>query len=458
MRVTPWGAVRTVTGSMHLVEAAELRLLLDCGLFQGSRAEAFERNRTFPFPPSAIDAVLLSHAHLDHCGNLPTLVRAGFEGPIYCTPATADLTAVVLRDSAKVQQQDARYASKVRARTGGPPVSALYDEDDAERAIRRLTPVPYDRPVPLGRARATFLDAGHILGSAITVLEAKGRTLVFSGDLGRPGAPIVRDARIPPAADLLLVETTYGDRRHEPRPAAEERLADAVRRAVGRGGKVLVPALAVGRTQDVAYLLRELRTAGRIPPVPTYIDSPMANDVTDIYRAHPDVFDEAMRARVASQADPFGFRGLHYVRGAEESQRLNTVHDPFIVIATSGMAESGRILHHLRQHVGDPQSLLLIVSFQASHTLGRRLADGVSPVNIFGEPHEVRLEVIVLEAFSAHADRDELFRWVRAVPRIGQVLCVHGEEPQSMAFARQLTGAGIPARVPVRGTPVAVGA
>lgn len=456
MRVTPWGAVRTVTGSMHLVEAAGLQLLLDCGLFQGRRAESYERNRGFPFPAPGIDAVLLSHAHLDHCGNLPTLVRAGFEGPIYCTPATADLAALVLRDSAKVQQQDARYANKIRARTGQSPVVPLYDDDDAERAIRRFTPVPYGRPLPLGRAHLTYLDAGHILGSAVTVLEAEGRTIVFSGDLGRPGAPIVRDSQIPPAADLLLIETTYGDRRHEPRAAAEEHLAAAVRDAVGRGGKVLVPALAVGRTQDVAYILRELMGSKRIPAVPVFIDSPMANDVTDIYRAHPDNFDGAMRDRLRRNPDPFGFKGLHYVREVEDSQALNQLHDPFVVIATSGMVESGRILHHLHQHIGDPQSLLLIVSFQAANTLGRRLADGDSPVNIFGEPYEVRLEIVVLDAFSAHADRDELLRWVARIPRVGQVICVHGEEQQSMAFAQHLREAGKAARIPSRGEPITV--
>ena len=455
MRLTPWGAVRTVTGSMHLVETGGVRLLLDCGLFQGRRAEFYEINSRFPFSPASIDAVVLSHAHLDHCGNLPTLVRQGFDGPIYCTPATGDVAAVVLRDSAKVQHQDVTFVNKIRRSRGEPPMAPLYTHEEAERAIHHLTSVRYGRAFSVGAAQVTFLDAGHILGSAITVIEAEDRTLGFSGDLGRPGAPILRDAEIPPALDLLLMETTYGDRLHEAQAAGAQHLAAAVTETIGRGGKVLIPALAVGRTQDLTYTLRELGAAGRVPAVPTYVDSPMAIDVTEIYRVHEECFDEETRARL-EQHDPFGFKGLHYVRAADESQQLNAKHDPFIVIATSGMCESGRILHHLRHHIGDPQSLLLIVSFQAAHTLGRRLADGVSPVNIFGEPHEVRLQVVVLDAFSAHADRDELLGWVHRVPRVGQVICVHGEERQSLAFARHLTAREITARVPVRGEPITV--
>jgi len=455
MRVTPYGAVGTVTGSMHLVEAGGVRVLLDCGLFQGRRAESAEVNRRFPFPPSSVDAVLLSHAHLDHCGNLPTLVAQGFAGPVYCTPATGDLAALVLRDSARVQHQDTVFVNKLRQRRGEPPVAPLYTDTEAEEAIRRLTGVPYGRPFSVGAARITFLDAGHILGSAITVVEAGGRTLGFSGDLGRPGAPILRDPEIPPPLDLLLLETTYGDRGHEPAAAGVQRLASIVTDTARRGGKVLIPALAVGRTQDVTYTLRQLRAAGRMPAVPTYVDSPMAVDATEIYRAHAECFDEETRGQL-HQPDPFGFKELHYLRAVEESRLLNEMAEPFIVIATSGMCESGRILHHLRHHVGDPRSALLIVSFQAAHTLGRRLADGVSPVSIFGEPHEVRLQVSVLDAFSAHADREDLLRWARRVPRLGQVLCVHGEDLPSLAFAQRLGASGIAARLPVRGEPVQV--
>jgi metallo-beta-lactamase family protein len=440
---------------MHLVETAGLRILLDCGLYQGRRAEFYEINRRLPFPPSSIDVVILSHAHLDHCGNLPTLAAAGFGGPIYCTPATGDLTALVLRDSAKVQHQDITFVNKVRRRHGEPSLEPLYTREQAEHAIRQLTSVRYGRPFSIGPARITFLDAGHILGSAITVIESDGRTLGFSGDLGRPGAPILRDPEIPPALDLLLLETTYGDRRHDSFAQGRELLAGAVTEAVSRGGKVLIPSFALGRAQDITYTLRGLRSAGAIPAVPAYVDSPMAVDATEIYRVHAECFDEETQAHL-TEHDPFGFKELHYVRAVEESQALNEEPDPFIVIATSGMCESGRILHHLRRHIGDRRSSLLIVSFQAAHTLGRRLADGISPVRIFGEPFDVRLAVQVLHTFSAHADRDELLQWAGRVPRVGQVLCVHGEDGPSRAFAEQLTARGTAARLPTRGEPVAV--
>ena len=455
MQVTPYGAVRTVTGSMHLVETGDVRLLLDCGLYQGRRAESDEVNRTFPFSPSTIDAVVLSHAHLDHCGNLPTLVTQGFAGPIYCTPATGDLTALVLRDSAKVQHQDTRFVNKLRRGRGEPPVAPLYTHEEAERAIRQLTSVRYGRAFSVGPARVSFLDAGHILGSAITVVESEGRTLGFSGDLGRPGAPILRDPDTPPALDLLLMETTYGDRRHDSFAHGSQRLAAAVTETIQRRGKVLIPSFALGRAQDLTYTLRGLRAGGAVPSVSTYVDSPMALDATEIYRVHAECFDEDTRAHL-EQHDPFGFKELRYVRAVEDSQALNERPDPFVVIATSGMCESGRILHHLRQHIADPRSSLLIVSFQAANTLGRRLADGVSPVRIFGEPFEVKLRVEVLHAFSAHADRDELLAWLGRLSRVGQVLCVHGDDHQSRAFADRLVARGVPARVPERGERITV--
>jgi metallo-beta-lactamase family protein len=453
--VTVFGAVRTVTGSMHLVEAGDTHFLLDCGLFQGRRADAFEINSHFPFPPSSIGAVVLSHAHLDHCGNLPTLVQQGFRGAIYCTPATRDLAALILRDSAKVQAQDLRFVNKLRAKQGLPPTTPLYTDDDAERAITHFTTIPYRRPFQVGPATCTFYDAGHILGSAVSVVEAEGRTLVFSGDLGRRGAAILRDAEVPPAGDVVLMESTYGDRVHDSYAHGEEVLATAVVTVVGRGGKVLVPALAVGRTQDLTYALHRMQDAGRIPAVPTFVDSPMAVDATEIFRLHPECFNDQTRTYL-DQGDPFGFKKLHYVRAAEESQRLNDLADPFVVLATSGMCESGRILHPLRHHVGDPRSALLIVSFQAEHTLGRRLVDGASPVNIFGEPYEVRLQVQRIDAFSAHGDRDDLVGWVRRIPHLGHVFLVHGEEAQSLALVDHLRTQGVDAAVPVRGQRISV--
>ena len=450
LRCTFYGAVRTVTGSMHFVEAGDVRLLLDCGLFQGPRAQSYDINSHFPFPPSSLTAVVLSHAHLDHCGNLPSLVAQGFRGPIYCTEATRDLVGLVLRDSAKVQHQDTSHINKLRTAQGLPKVAPLYTSEEAERAIGQLTAVGYERPFSIGGTRITFYIAGHILGAAITVLEAEGRVLGFTGDLGRPGAPLLRDPATPPAVDVLLTESTYGDRDHEPFDVAEPRLGEAVRQTVARGGKVLIPAFAVERTQDITYTLHRFRDAGQLPAVPVFVDSPMAVDATEIYRQYRDSLGDAVRSRLGSD-DPFGFKELRYVQSVDESKTLNEMTEPFIVIATSGMCESGRILHHLSHHIDDPHSSLLLVSFQAAQTLGRRLADGVSPVNILGESHEVRLQVQVLPSFSAHAGRSELLAWVRKIPKVGRIYCVHGEENQSLALARQLAEIGFAAEVPTRG-------
>lgn len=452
MKVTFFGAVRTVTGSMHLVDAGGARFLLDCGLFQGRRAEARQINSELPFDAARIDAVVLSHAHLDHCGNLPTLVRAGFRGNVYCTPATRDIAAIVLRDSAKVQAQDADYLNRHQV---GAPVTPLYTMADAEAAISRFVSFPYGRAFDIGGATITLLDAGHILGSALTVVAAGGKTLGFTGDLGRPNAPILRDPDGLPAVDALLTESTYGDRIHTDFVTGEREVATLVRETVARGGKVLIPAFAVERAQDLVWLLHRQRERGEIPAVPVFVDSPMAVDVTEVFRLHADCFDDQIRAHLETH-DPFGFKQLQYVRSVEDSKALNARPDPFIVIATSGMCESGRILHHLVHHVGDPKSTLLIVSFQAAHTLGRRLADGVSPVRILHDRFDVRLAVHSLHAFSSHADRNELLDWIGRIPRLGKAFCVHGELTQAEALAGTLTARGIPTAVPERGQTITV--
>lgn len=455
MNLTFYGAAKTVTGSMHLVETDGTRLLLDCGLYQGHRADFYTVNGTIPFPAKSVEAVVLSHAHLDHCGNLPTLVRAGFTGSIYCTPATRDLAALVLRDSAKVQQQDTAAVNKVRQRQEQPLIRPLYTADDAEQAIKQLVAIPYGRPFSIRSAVVTFADAGHILGSASVYLEAEGRALGFSGDLGRPEAPILRDPEPIPPVDVLIMESTYGGRLHGPWAEGEAQLGAIVTDTVSRHGKVLIPAFAIGRTQVIAYVLNRLRNDHQIPSVGTFVDSPMAVDATDIFRLHPECFDDDIRARL-DQHDPFGFKGLRYVRAVQESKALNEMADPFIVIATSGMCEGGRILRHLRQHVGDPRSSLLIVGFQAEHTLGRRLVEGVSPVNILGEPFTVLLRVQELSAFSAHADQTELLAWVQQLPKVGRIFLVHGEEDQAVALAGKLGAMGVNAEVATRGQQVSV--
>ncbi|MDQ7858136.1 MAG: MBL fold metallo-hydrolase [Armatimonadota bacterium] len=455
MRLIFHGAVRTVTGSLHIVEAGGALVYLDCGLFQGAREAALAWNRRLPTPARDVDAVILSHAHLDHCGNLPTLVAGGFRGPIYCTPATRDLTALVLRDAAKVARHDVAIVNRLRRRQGLPAAEPLYGVRDVERTLARLCAVPYGRTFRVGPGAARFVDAGHILGSASVVFEAGGRRLGFTGDLGRPGTAIIRDPDVLPAVDLLVTESTYGDRDHESREHAIDRLASVVGETVARGGRVLIPAFAVGRTQELAYALRALREAGRVPEVPVYVDSPMATDATAIFRRHPEGFGGEART-VLRRRDPFGFRGLRYVRTARESRALVARDEPCVVIATSGMAESGRILAHLERYVGDPRSTLLFVGYQAEHTLGRRLLDGAPEVRIYGEPHHVAIRIARVDAFSAHADRRELLAWIRRIPEVGRAFCVHGDEEPARALARALTGARIPAAVPVVGQGEAV--
>lgn len=433
-----------------MVEAGGTRVYLDCGLFQGRRAEAAEWNRSFPSAPGDLDAVILSHAHLDHCGNLPTLVAQGFRGPVYCTPATRDLAALVLRDSAKVQRQDAAVVNRRHRRHRLPEVEPLYDARAANRAIARLAAVPYGRPFHVGSLTATFHDAGHILGSAMVLLEANGRRLGFTGDLGRPGTAIVRDPEVLPEVDLLLIESTYGNREHAPRAEAEAHLAAVVRETAARGGRVLIPAFAVGRAQEVAYTLHLQREAGLVPAIPVYVDSPMATDATEILRAHSECFDEEIRTHM-KRHDPFGFGILRYVRTPAESRKIRSSSEPCVIIATSGMVEAGRILGHLRDRIGDPRSTLLFVGYQAEHTLGRRLSDGAPEVRIYGEPHKVAIRIERADAFSAHADRNELLAWALRVPRIGAAYCVHGDEAAAESLAGALTSDGIPAEVPVAG-------
>jgi metallo-beta-lactamase family protein len=432
---------------LHVLEADRTRVYLDCGLFQGRRAEAYEWNRRFPTPPGELDAVILSHAHLDHCGNLPTLVAQGFRGPIYCTPATRDLTALVLRDSVRIQRHDLAIVNRIRQQRGLPTAQPLYDVGSAERAIARVQPVPYGQAVGVGSMRVTFFDAGHILGSALVVVEADGRRLGFTGDLGRPGTPIIRDPQDLPQVDVLLVESTYGDREHQPLAEAVAHLAAVVTETVDRGGRVLVPAFAIGRTQEIVYVLRQHLDAQSMRRVPVYVDSPMAVDATAIFRRHPECFDEEARARLRRR-DPFGFKGLRYVRTAADSRALVARDEPCVVIATSGMAEGGRILLHLQRFIGDPRSTLLFVGHQAEATLGRRLVDGAEEVRIFGEPYRVAIRIERAEAFSAHADRRELLAWARRVPGIGRAFCVHGEAGAASALAAALTSHGIPAAVP----------
>jgi metallo-beta-lactamase family protein len=469
MHLSFHGAARTVTGSQHLLEVNGRRILLDCGLFQGRRAESFTRNQHLPFDARTIDAVVLSHAHIDHSGNLPNLIRSGFRGEVICTHATRDLCASMLPDSGHIQERDVEFVNKRRARRGEAPVRPIYTQDDAYAALDSFTAIPYDRPhTLLPGITLTLHDAGHMLGSAFVVLDiadsaaGRYRRLVFSGDLGRVGLPIIRDPAPLDHADVLIMESTYGDRLHPPYQDDAVRLRDIVNETVQRGGVIMIPAFAVGRTQQVVMQLHQLIRTGEIPALPIFVDSPLAINVTETFRAHPECYDHETRAFIADHRlradDPFGFESLHYTRTVQESMAINDLDTPAIIIAPGGMAEHGRILHHLRNRVYDPRNTVLIVSWQAEHTLGRKLVDGVREVRIFGETVHNRARCEVLNGFSGHADRDELLDWVRNMTRKPErVFLVHGEYPAQRALIEALhTTCAVHAEAPSYGEHVAL--
>ncbi len=452
MRLKFVGAAQTVTGSMHLVEAGGTRILLDCGLFQGRRAESIKTNKTFDFfDPAAIDAVVLSHAHIDHSGNLPNLVKQGFTGPIYSTPATRDLAGIMLADSGKIQEQDTEFLNKKLARRGEPPVQPLYDTEDALAVLPSFVTVSYHRETHIADGvRLTFLDAGHILGSAMVVLRIKenGKEIVvlFTGDLGRSGTPILKNPDPVAEADVLISESTYGGRRHDPIRNIQDGLRDAILRTIKRSGRVIIPAFSVERTQELTYTLHRLFDSKAIPKIPVFVDSPLAVNATEVFRLHPECFNKDTFKMVLAHDDPFGFEYIKYIRLVEDSKKLNDMKEPMIIISASGMAEGGRILHHLRNNIENPRNLVLLVGYAAQYTLARRLMDGDKEVRIFGETHKVKCRVAHMDDFSGHADRRELLDYVKtqSPEKLKHIFLVHGEAEQALPLKDAIRSMGFP--------------
>jgi len=438
------GATRTTTGSMYLVEINGKRLLLECGLYQGHREETTRRNCCFPFDARQVDAVVLSHAHIDHSGNLPNLVKQGYDGPIHCTDATRDLCGIMLIDSAHIQEQDALFVSKWRAKKHQPPVEPLYHVPDAEKAVKQLVGHPYDKTFsPVDGVTVTFVDAGHILGSAQVVLDVQEKggkfRWLFSGDVGRGGDEILRDPVPVENVDYLQIESTYGGREHSTRAEVIETANRLVQETLKQNGKVIIPAFSVGRTQQIVYVLHQLTLEGRLVRAPIFVDSPLSVNATEIYRRHPECYNDGIAKFLHEQENPFGMANLTYISAAEDSKKLNDRHEPMIIISASGMCEAGRIRHHLANNISDKKNLVLFIGYCAEGTLGDQITKGKSPVNIFGEPHGVRAQIVSLDTYSGHADKNELKSYVQKITgNLRRIFCVHGEESQCLAHAETL--------------------
>ena len=452
MKIHCFGAARTTTGSMYLLEINGKKLLMECGLFQGHRQESEQLNKVLPFDTRQVDAVLLSHSHLDHAGKLPSLCKT-YDGPVHCTSATRDLCGIMLLDSAHIQEQDAVFVSKVRARKHQPPVEPLYTTPDAEKCVRQLVAHDYETPFEVvPGVTVTFRDAWHILGSAQIILDVRenGRKFrhMFTGDLGRGNDELLRDPIPVENVDSLQIESTYAARLHEQRPDADQLVGRYVGETLKQRGKIIIPAFSVGRTQQIVYVLHELTCAGKLPRVPIYVDSPLSVKATDIYKKHPESLRATIHDTMCNNENPFGMGNLTYVASAEESKALNDRHEPMIIISASGMCEGGRIRHHLKNNLGDANNLVLFIGYCAEGTLGNAITAGRSPVNIFGEPHEVRAKIVALDTYSGHADKNELKRYVEKLSGdIKKVICIHGEETQCLAHAETLRGMKPKARV-----------
>jgi metallo-beta-lactamase family protein len=451
MKITFYGAAQTTTGSMHLVEANGKKILLDCGLYQGHRKEAFEKNRNLPIDPKTIDYVILSHAHIDHSGNLPQLVRQGFRGRVFARQSTVELCNVMLRDSCFLQKRDLEYVNKKRKRDGKNLFEPLYDEKDVDVLMQLFVPTHMHEPREISRGiTLEFFNAGHILGSALVQLDVKsdhGRNhrILFSGDLGQPNQPILRHFEYPSGADILIIESTYADRIHPTADDVELRLEEYLKYIDRRNSKLLIPAFSVGRTQQIIYYLNRIAAKGKMPrEVKVYIDSPLSQKATRIYADHREVYNAEARQMIANGIDPLTFPGMTFIGTPEESMALNETPGPMIIIAASGMCEGGRVVHHLKHCVQNPDNIVLIVGFQAQNTLGRRVVEKCNPIRIFGEEVELKARVEVINALSAHADRDGLIDWLDEIKdNVHHAFAVHGEPEKVTAMTQILKDHGI---------------
>jgi metallo-beta-lactamase family protein len=454
MQLTFYGAAQEVTGSMHMVEVNGQRILLECGMFQGRREETYARNLHFPFEAASVDAVVLSHAHIDHAGNLPNLVKQGFRGNIWCTAATRNLSTYMLMDSGHIQEMDIEYVNRKRGQDRQPALEPLYTRADAEASFSQFVGVGLHRPILIADGvTLTFYNAGHILGAAHVLLEIDERSsgkhwrLVFSGDIGRDKSDLLNDPEPFQDADFVIMESTYGDKLHEGRAQARRALRNVINETSRRSGKVIVPAFAVGRTQELVYALNQLDASGDIPDLPVFVDSPLAVNATDVFRMHPEAWRDDVREFLLDdkRKSPFDYAHVEYVREVRRSKQLNATPGPAVIISASGMAESGRILHHLKNNIEYAQNTVLLVSFMAQETLGRKLKDGARRVRIYGEEYDVRAQVASIDGYSAHADQRELLEWASGLDRerLQAVYLVHGEPGPMSVFSAKLHSAGV---------------
>ncbi len=444
-----YGAVQTTTGSMHLMEYNGKNVLLDCGLVQGKRKESFEQNRRIPFDAARVDVIVLSHAHVDHSGRIPALVRLGFRGKIYSTPPTRDLAEIMLRDSAYLQEKDVEYVNKKRARQGLSMFEILYDQNDVDTTMRHFETLEYGeaREIVPGM-KLTFRDAGHILGSATCTLDyekdGKPRRLLYTGDLGQKDTPFLNDPAVEKGVDVLITESTYGDRDHPTRENVRGRLKDYIEFIVQHKSKLIIPAFSVGRTQQIIYVFNYLVERGAIPIVPVYVDSPLSLKATEIHKKHMGYYNALTQEMLQANDDPFKFPGLKFTQSVDESKALNEVKGPVVIISASGMCEGGRIQHHLKNNIGDPLNIVLITGFQAENTLGRRIVERQPIVKIFGEEYELKATVYTINELSAHADKTGLTNYAKALGKtVKRAFCVHGEPDYCEAHKKNLENIGI---------------